>query len=193
MIFLEKEKTLSTEEEIKIFSDPYRIRILTIFKNLGKPATVKEIADLMKEVPSKVHYHIKKLESIDVLKLIYTREINGIIAKYYEPTAESFAIGTELDNSPIDDVIKDEIRKLIVNLYDESRNIILDYLSERGDNIKSKERSSIVSKSVYLTEEEFKEFNQILEEFYYKHREKKLDGKKYHLFNTIFYIDDKVE
>lgn len=52
-------KVLSTIEEIKIYSDPYRIQIMNMFNRQGRPSTVKEIADQMGEVPAKVHYHVK--------------------------------------------------------------------------------------------------------------------------------------
>lgn len=42
-----KDKVLSTIEEIKIYSDPYRIQIMNMFHRQGRPSTVKEIADLM--------------------------------------------------------------------------------------------------------------------------------------------------
>ena len=43
--------------------------IMKQYYKLGKPATVKQIADEMNEVPAKVHYHVKKLESVGILKL----------------------------------------------------------------------------------------------------------------------------
>ncbi len=42
----------------------------------------------MGEVPAKVHYHVKKLESAGILKLQHTKEINGIVAKFYQPTVD---------------------------------------------------------------------------------------------------------
>lgn len=59
---------------------------------LNKPSTVKQIADEMGDVPAKVHYHVKKLEMAGILRLNHTKEINGIIAKYYEPTAKTYKI-----------------------------------------------------------------------------------------------------
>ena len=79
-------------KEIKAFSDPYRMMIMKQYYKLARPATVKQIADEMGEVPAKVHYHVKKLESVGILKLKHTKEINGIIAKFYEPTAQTFKV-----------------------------------------------------------------------------------------------------
>lgn len=85
-------KILTTMEEIKSFSDPYRIIIMKQFFKMNKPATVKQVADEMGEVPAKVHYHVKKMVAAGLLRLNHTKEINGILAKYYEPSAKQFKI-----------------------------------------------------------------------------------------------------
>ncbi len=85
----ESVKTLSADKEIKILSDPYRVRIMNIYNGSSKPLTVKEVAVAMKEEPAKVHYHVKKLLSIDVLELDHMETINGIRAKYYRLAKKS--------------------------------------------------------------------------------------------------------
>lgn len=86
----EKVRVLSTDEEIRIVSDPYRLRILNIYSENDKPMTVKEVAVAMEEVPAKVHYHVKKLLSIDILELDHVEVIKGIHAKYYRLVTEAF-------------------------------------------------------------------------------------------------------
>lgn len=91
-----KERIVISEiKAIKTYSDPYKQMILQTYYNLMRPATVKQVSDIMGEVPAKVYYHVKKLEEYGFLKLCYTRDINGIIAKYYEPTAKCFEIVNE--------------------------------------------------------------------------------------------------
>lgn len=63
---------LTTLEQIKAYSDPYRLKIITYLRNNQESATVKEIADFFGEVPAKVHYHIKKLEKAGILELVKT-------------------------------------------------------------------------------------------------------------------------
>ncbi|PQP89629.1 helix-turn-helix domain-containing protein, partial [Paenibacillus sp. AR247] len=53
-------KELSTIEEIRIYSDPYRLKILSCFQKADQPMTIKDIADKLGEVPAKVYYHAKK-------------------------------------------------------------------------------------------------------------------------------------
>lgn len=85
-------KVLTTMEEVRSFTDPYRIVIMKQYLKMNRPATVKQIADEMGDVPAKVHYHVKKMIAAGLLKLDHTKEINGILAKYYEPTARTFQI-----------------------------------------------------------------------------------------------------
>ena len=76
-------KLLKTDEEVRIAWDQYRLRIIAVFRLSKEPLTVKQVADIMGEVPAKVHYHVQKLLSIDYLELVKTEVIRGIIAKYY--------------------------------------------------------------------------------------------------------------
>ena len=116
-------KELTTLEEIKIYSDPYRLQILNTFFKLDRPATVKEIADEMGEVPAKVHYHVKKLERIGLLSMVATKEINGIVAKYYEAFSGMIQIKQPdlPDNPSSHDLIRSEAFKLLSELYEQNK------------------------------------------------------------------------
>ncbi|WP_458126461.1 helix-turn-helix domain-containing protein [Paenibacillus sp. Z3-2] len=97
---------------------------MNMFNKQGRASTVKEIADQMGEVPAKVHYHVKKLEKIGLLTIVSTREINGIIAKYYEPfTGEIHLRHEEEDkeNSPLKQVFRSETLKLLNEMFEQSR------------------------------------------------------------------------
>lgn len=98
---MKKEKVLSSLEEIKVISDPFRLNILFIFAEDQTPLTVKQIAVELNEGASKVHYHVKELERIGVLEIVETKEKAGIMEKFYLPTAEVFkvekSIGTPED------------------------------------------------------------------------------------------------
>ncbi|MCK4261318.1 MAG: helix-turn-helix transcriptional regulator [Halanaerobiales bacterium] len=74
---------LETLEQIKAISHPHRLAILKTFAhNKDKPLTVKMISDELKETPSKIHYHLKELMKNDILEIVDTREINGIIENF---------------------------------------------------------------------------------------------------------------
>lgn len=174
---------LTSEEEIKIFSDPYRIKIIKAFSRLGRPATVKEVADEMGEVPSKVHYHVKKLISIDLLILDHTSEINGIVAKYYKLTADSFEVKYSDSDKNEESLTIDTTEMVILSMVDDFRSDIRDAYSKQVKAKKRGEKDSVkgsfLSEKVYCNQEEFeeirKEISKLLKK-YAKDSEKK--GKK---------------
>jgi predicted transcriptional regulator len=98
---MKKEKMLSTLDEIKTISDPFRLKILFLFDEDNTPMTVKQMAVKLEEVPSKVHYHVKELERIGVLEIVKTKEKSGIVEKFYLPTADTFkverSIGSQIE------------------------------------------------------------------------------------------------
>lgn len=191
-------KVLTTLEEIKALSDPYRLKIITTFRKFGRAATVKEIADKLNETPAKVHYHVKKLEKVDILKLVDTKEINGIIAKYYQPSYEKFIIKYDENNKELSKVFLGETQRVIFNVYDHSKEIILNEiatadLSEIAKNCDDKDDDfveSIISSTLYLTDKDYNELVELVNKFSSKD-EKGENTKKYHFFNVIFPIDYK--
>lgn len=182
---MEEKIILTTLEEIKAFSDPFRYKIMMSFYKIKEPATVKEIAVAMNEVPANVYYHVKKLEKVGILKLMYTKEIKGIIAKYYEPTAATFDIEfpSELADSS-KKLLLAESQLMLAQLYDESKNIFLEHLSY--DTITKEKTKGVISMDyLYLTDAEAMDFNDYIKNFMDKHQFKNKninDLKKFHCF-----------
>lgn len=191
---MKEEIVLTTLEEIKAFSDPFRYKILMSFYKMKQPATVKQIAVDINQVPANVYYHVKKLEKVGILKLIYTKEINGIIAKYYEPTATNFNIDfpSELADSS-KKLLLAERQSMMTRLYDDSKNIFLSNLSYETKT-KKRIKGVISADYLYLTEAESKEFNDYIEDFMDKHQfeNKNTDEqKKFHCFFSSIEIKDE--
>ncbi|MGQ8874391.1 ArsR/SmtB family transcription factor [Paenibacillus sp. TSA_86.1] len=155
---MQQHKVLSTIEEIKIYSDPYRIQIMNMFNRQGRPSTVKEIADLMGEVPAKVHYHVKKLEKIGLLSMVSTREINGIIAKYYEPFSGEIHLrhkDEEDENSPLKQVFRSETLKLLNEMFEQSRQRFMNHAEHD-----KQEKRFISDMTLYATADEVEKLYQ---------------------------------
>lgn len=191
---MEKMKTLTTLEEIKAFSDPYRMQIIRCFKELGKPATVKQVADEMGEVPAKVHYHVKKLEKVNILELIYTKEIKGIIAKYYRPTAKSFRIENCNYETPMFKDFLTKTQKLFSNVFDDAKRIFIDQLDsfqlDKPD--KSLEDGFITSSYLYLTKEQYMDVQNYIKNLSYENQKKDNEEKeRYFLMTSIIRIEDE--
>ena len=168
--------TLKTMKEIKIISHPMRMKILKQYYGFSRPATVKQIADHMNEVPANIHYHVKKLVEIGVLELDHTEVVNGIVAKYYLPTAQTIKI--EDDESALKPGSISEYDVLISNFFDENKKTFLQQMAKDGP--KSKE-VPLISKTLYLSDEEYESFLVYFKEISSKYKEAK-EGKKPCLF-----------
>lgn len=175
---MQKVKKLTTIEEIKVYSDPYRLKILLLVRRNNAPMTVKQIADKMNEVPAKVYYHVKKMEKVGILEIVKTEQINGIIAKYYSVAAESFNI----ENSYIDDVSKkifnDEVTKVISQGFDEARDIYLEQLKHINLEKKDSKTGTFTLSDLEIEEDEIQEFRKDILKVVSKYEKKKNESSK---------------
>ena len=191
---MEDIKYLKTIEEIRGISDPYRYRILKCFYKAQQPATVKQIADEMGEVPANVHYHVKKMEKVGILKLVYTKEINGIIAKYYEPTARRFDIVGSNEDEADKLLVRNETQKAVSELYDGSKRIFMESM-ERASEKRDEEKGAVSMEQLYLTPEEAQKFLRYIVDYFDKNsvqsRKKQEDTLEYNCFFSIIAIDEK--
>ncbi len=160
-----KIRIISTDEELKIFNDPYRMKIMNIYKRYGVPLTVKQCADYMGEVPSKIHYHVKKLLSIDILALDHIEIINGINAKYYYLPKKAFTI--QLKDKETEKLYSqlNEVESLVANLIN---NFKKDFFNASNKTMESKtqdptEFGFVSATDIYLSEEEFEELGSFFE------------------------------
>ncbi|WP_415340563.1 helix-turn-helix domain-containing protein [Clostridium perfringens] len=175
---------LTTLEQIKAYSDPYRLKIITYLRNNQESATVKEIADFFGEVPAKVHYHIKKLEKAGILELVKTKEIKGIIAKYYYLTAESFNIEGNQIKKEAKQVYKSQILNILSEYYDISKEQTMKRISEKVDTGNAEDSIGFNYKNIYLNEEEFKEVNRQMRELVKKYERKEEGKMPCHVFSV---------
>lgn len=176
---------LTTLEQIKTYSDPYRLKIITLIRNNKEPLTVKEIADKLEEVPAKVHYHIKKLEKAGIIELVRTKEIKGIIAKYYYLTANSYELVGENINEHSKKIYKSQVLTVINEFYEKSKNMVMDSVSERINKGNDINFTSLVDRKIYLTTEEFQELNGQIKEILYKYEKKREGTDSWHVFNVV--------
>ncbi|MDV3425773.1 MAG: helix-turn-helix domain-containing protein [Bacillota bacterium] len=174
---------VSTLEEVRAYSDPYRLRILNEFYRYGEPATSKDIADIMGEVPSKVYYHVKKMEKYGILVMTHTKEINGIIAKYYEPAAESIYIkGPSELNLPDAD---SQYEQLIASVFEQGKGEFIRTLKRQKGKL-----GIVSSENVFLTKEEYEDYIKYMKSIYAK-KEKNGNKKAYYIFSGITEADNE--
>lgn len=177
-----KDTMLLTElSAIKAYSDPYKIKILQTYYKLNQPATVKQIADYMGEVPAKVHYHVKKLEAVGILKLMHTREINGITAKYYQPMAKHFDISQDV-------ILPPTLMQLGSTIHEESLAAVFD--DHKGFCIQASRIPTavdpfILSAELYLNHKEYQELIAYVQALQIKCQRKSGKKKTYKLLASL--------
>jgi DNA-binding transcriptional ArsR family regulator len=85
---------LETIEQMRAIADQLRQRIMQ--ELLPEPRTVTQVAEVLGLAPAKVHYHVRELERVRLVKLVFTREKGGILEKYYQPVARNLFVDEEL-------------------------------------------------------------------------------------------------
>jgi predicted ArsR family transcriptional regulator len=176
---------LSKYADIEVFVDPFHSKIMRVMKKQREPMTVKEIADAMGEVPAKIHYHVKKLEAIGVLYIKYTKQVNGITAKFYDFTTDTVALSV---NDKDDHA--DMLRSLMMNEYghyfDEAKQKYFDLLSVVDDNNEQNNDVYISSNdSILVAPDQLEEFYEELKTVINKYKYAGEDALNYSLFFSL--------
>jgi transcriptional regulator, ArsR family len=96
MITIKDIQYITDIERLKVISDPLRISILTTLGTEKKNS--RELAKLLKINRTKIHYHLNILEENNFIEVVDTDSINGIIQKYYLPTAQAFVPSPNIFN-----------------------------------------------------------------------------------------------
>ena len=177
-------RVISTLEELKVFNDPYRMQIIRTFQQSKDPLTVKGCADIMNEVPAKVHYHVQKLLKINILQLDHIEVINGINAKYYTMPKKSFTVSLKGDSSI--DLYQNlaHVHNMVSRLMDEFKDAFMKSSSHAVENDlkQDKEVGLLTSNTIHLTEEEFEELSKFLTTSAEKYKENQENKREYTFF-----------
>jgi DNA-binding transcriptional ArsR family regulator len=83
-------RILNKPEELKAFTDPLRIRVLSILAK--RAATNQQIADALGEPHAKVLYHIRFLLDVGLIQLVDQQIKGGNVEKYYRAVARMFGL-----------------------------------------------------------------------------------------------------
>lgn len=109
-------RVLNDPEVLRLIADPLRLRILELLRQA--PRTVTELAELLGLARTRLYYHVRLLESHDLITVAETHVVAGITEKRYRVTAFRFSVDKTLfgslrdDQAPLDvllSVILDEV------------------------------------------------------------------------------------
>ena len=94
---LEEEFIIENVEALKMIADPLRLQII---RNLDEPRTVKELAERLDKPATKLYYHVNQLEKHQIIRVVDTRIVSGIIEKHYRVTAKSYHVANHCSKAP---------------------------------------------------------------------------------------------
>lgn len=95
---MEEHYEIENIEQLRAVADVLRLRIIDILRE--QPMTVTQLGEKLGMAPAKVHYHVRELERVGLLKLVETREKGGILEKYYQPIARVIGVEQTLLSVP---------------------------------------------------------------------------------------------
>ena len=103
-------------EVVRALTDPTKMKIM---EAVGpKPQTVKQIAAALKMVPNNLYYHINQLENFNLIKVVSTRVVSGIIEKQYISAARTYTFSRTLisEANPNQDEVNEVMYNRILSL-----------------------------------------------------------------------------
>ena len=135
MITIKDIQYITDIEKLKVISDPLRISILTTLGTEKKNS--RQLAKLLKINRTKIHYHLNILEENHFIEVVDTDSINGIIQKYYLPTAQAFVPSPSIfndlfNNTSINFNVKKEDVK---DFWDEVKKLENKFSSKDNDGV----------------------------------------------------------
>lgn len=82
--------SISSLAALKAISDPLRARIIRELRQT--PRTTAQVAALLGEGTTKLHYHISELERNGLIEVVETRQKGNLVERYYRAVAEFFRV-----------------------------------------------------------------------------------------------------
>lgn len=99
---IEEEICITDLETLKVISDPLRVQILEhigLASDSGELITVKQLSEDLDIPQTKLYYHIKLLETHDLIQVAETRVVSGIIEKQYQIRARRIRVDLDISKS----------------------------------------------------------------------------------------------
>ena len=141
---------LTTLDQVHTLADPLRVRILDRLRH--EPMTVKMLGTELGEAPAKVHYHVRELERIGVIRLVETREKGGVLEKYYRAIAHNYSILKDLlyNSQP------NELNAIVQEYFQVVQRGLTAALAQYHEHPDRHLPISISNGAIWATEEEFR-------------------------------------
>lgn len=173
---------INSIEQLRTVSDMLRMRIVDILQE--KPMTVTQLGETLGMAPAKVHYHVRELERVGLLRLVETREKGGILEKYYQPIAHEISVAKDLLFSAPSDELLSTTNGWFEQIKEGFQRALRKMIAQKD----TEPSATFAFSQLYLTHEELKQLGKQIEELlkpYAKRRE--VEGEREMLATLIIY------
>lgn len=150
--------TLQTKEQLDIFMNPQRQRLLRALQKSAAARTPKDLSLEIGVSASSVQHHLQRLESLGLVYVDHTAVIHGITAKYYAPAPVTVRIGGGGEGDELANERETLLRSLVADVLDDTLRGIFDGISE-------KRTADVLTGFVHLTPERAAELQALIYDF----------------------------
>lgn len=99
---LDDNLVIDRPDQYRALFEPTRARIVDLV--MDRAATIKELADTLAKPKGTVGYHVSVLAGAGLIRVVRTKRVRAIVAKYYGRTARTFELvgvaGVDIGLSP---------------------------------------------------------------------------------------------
>jgi DNA-binding transcriptional ArsR family regulator len=174
-------------EQMRALADELRMRIVEALAQ--QAMTVTQLGEVLGVAPAKVHYHVRELERVGLLRLSFTREKSGILEKYYVAVAKSLVVPPSLmQNVAPDELIaatNEYAQTAIAGFLRASRALTQNLPEGPGEK---QLVLSLGGSSLWVTPDEFREFGKALQALLDRHGQRRgVEGEREVVFFELAY------
>jgi DNA-binding transcriptional ArsR family regulator len=141
---------LTTIEQMRAIADALRLRLVELLAQ--EQLTVTQLGERVGESPAKVHYHVRELERIGIVRLVETRERGGILEKYYRAVAKSIQMAPDVLRT----LPRGEMTEMLNEFFQLIFNEAIRAAYHHAEHPELDEPLTISANNVFATKEEFR-------------------------------------
>ncbi len=182
------EFTVSDLDTLKVLADPLRLSIL---EYLAKPGTVKQIAEKLDKPPTKLYYHFNLLEKHDLIQMVDTRIVSGIIEKHYQASARMYMLQRGLLSPGTEDFdasIGVTLSSMFTDVQNDVRQSIADGVVDTSDDAPESRRLVISQGRLNLSSEKAQEFYERLVDLVNEFQGESNNTQNEHSYKMLFLL-----
>jgi len=158
---------------------------------LAKPGTVKQIAEKLDKPPTKLYYHFNLLEKHDLIQMVDTRIVSGIIEKHYQASARMYMLQRGLLSPGTEDFdasIGVTLSSMFTDVQNDVRQSIADGVVDTSDDAPESRRLVISQGRLNLSSEKAQEFYERLVDLVNEFQGESNNTQNEHSYKMLFLL-----